>query len=75
MLTHPFFHALDTLDYCLLRSNQSFYGLPLIHPAIPRSNLGKTDRETQERRGVESTGKNVFKKFGKISPNRCQSSA
>src|SRR3989442_3041879 len=39
MLTHPFFHALGTLGRCLLRSNQGFDGLALIHRTIARSNL------------------------------------
>jgi len=60
ILTHPFFHALGTLDRCLLRSNQGFDGPSLIHRTIARSNLGKADHEIQDRRGVASTGKHVF---------------
>ena len=63
------------LDRCLLRSNQGFNGLALIHRLVPGSHLGKADRRIQDRRGVESTGKHVRKKCGKIGPGRSQSSA
>jgi hypothetical protein len=62
--SHPFLLHCSSLirrpDRCLLRSNQCFDDLSLIHRPVPRCYLGNADRNIQDWRRVESTGQHVF---------------